>query len=153
MNSVLHYCMSEHVKAVPLHATKAFWGEEVLLLLILDLGIRWWWVVSVTPRPRFSPWGKYPGTHLQEIGWAPGPVWTQRLEEKSFCLWRGSNLDRPLVKPVATHYTVWATWLTVWICSTRNFVITLAILSPKVSCQNGCVDVILKFTLFIDSTL
>jgi hypothetical protein len=27
----------------------------------------------------------------QEAGWAPEPVWTQRLEEKSSCLCRGSN--------------------------------------------------------------
>jgi len=37
---------------------------------------------------------------LQEAGWAPEPVWTQRLEEKSFHLCRGSNLDRPAVQPV-----------------------------------------------------
>jgi hypothetical protein len=40
-----------------------------------------------------------------EAGWAPEPVWIQRLEEKSFRLWRGSNLDRPVVQPVARHYT------------------------------------------------
>jgi hypothetical protein len=33
---------------------------------------------------------------VQEAGWAPEPVWTQRLEEKFFCLCRGSNLDRPV---------------------------------------------------------
>jgi hypothetical protein len=31
----------------------------------------------------------------------PREVWTQRLEEKSFRLSRGSNLDRPVVQPVA----------------------------------------------------
>jgi hypothetical protein len=30
-------------------------GEEVQLLLILNLGTRWGWVVSVTPRPHFTP--------------------------------------------------------------------------------------------------
>jgi hypothetical protein len=35
----------------------------VLLLLILDLGTRWGWVVSVKPRPRFSPSERTPGTH------------------------------------------------------------------------------------------
>jgi hypothetical protein len=29
------------VKAVPLHATEALGGEEVLLVVILDLGARW----------------------------------------------------------------------------------------------------------------
>jgi hypothetical protein len=48
---------------------------------------------------------------VQEAGWAPEPVWTQRLEEKSFCLRRGSNLDRPVVQPVARYYTDWATRL------------------------------------------
>jgi hypothetical protein len=37
---------------------------------------------------------------VQEAGWAPEPVWTQRIEEKSFRLCRGSNLDRPVVQPV-----------------------------------------------------
>jgi hypothetical protein len=48
---------------------------------------------------------------VQEAGWAPEPVWTQRLQEKSFRLCRGSNLDRPVVQPVARHYTDWATRL------------------------------------------
>jgi hypothetical protein len=40
--------------------------------------------------------GKGPPVPIgQEAGWAPEPVWTQRLEEKSFCLCRGSSLDRP----------------------------------------------------------
>jgi hypothetical protein len=34
---------------------------------------------------------------------------TQRLEEKSFHLFQGSNLDRPVVQPVARQYTDWAT--------------------------------------------
>jgi hypothetical protein len=41
--------------------------------------------------------------------------------------------------------------LHVWICSTLNFLIKLVKLSLTVSCRNGCVDAILKFTLFIDS--
>jgi hypothetical protein len=45
----------------------------------------------------------------QEAGWDPEPVWTQRLEERSFCLCRGSNFDRPVVQSVARHYTDWAT--------------------------------------------
>jgi hypothetical protein len=46
---------------------------------------------------------------VQEAGWAPEPVWTQRLKEKYFRLCRRSNLDRPVVRPVARHYTDWAT--------------------------------------------
>ena len=32
-------------------------------------------MVSSTPRPHFTP-GKDPVPILQEVGWAPGPVWT-----------------------------------------------------------------------------
>jgi hypothetical protein len=42
---------------------------------------------------------------VQEAGWASEPVWTQRLEEKSFRLCWGSNPDRPVVQPVVRHYT------------------------------------------------
>jgi hypothetical protein len=49
---------------------------------------------------------------VQEAGWAPEPVWTQRLQEKSSCLRRGSNTDRPVVQPVFRHYTDCATLLT-----------------------------------------
>jgi hypothetical protein len=83
----------------------ALGGEDVWILLILDLGTRWC-VVSVTPRPRFRPGERTPPvTIVQEAGWAPEPVWTQRLEEKSFRLCRGSNLDHPVVQSVARHYT------------------------------------------------
>jgi hypothetical protein len=46
-------------------------GEEVKLLLILNLGTRWGWVVSVTPRQRFTPGEITPGTHWRG-GWV-GP--------------------------------------------------------------------------------
>jgi hypothetical protein len=36
---------------------------------------------------------------VQEPGWAPEPVWTQRLEEKFFRFCRGSNPNRPLFNP------------------------------------------------------
>jgi hypothetical protein len=42
---------------------------------------------------------------VQEAGWAPEPVWTQRLEEKSFRLCREPNLHRTVVQPVVSHYT------------------------------------------------
>jgi hypothetical protein len=40
-----------------------------------DHGTRRGWMVSVTPRPLFTP-GKDPVPIVQEVGWAPGPVWT-----------------------------------------------------------------------------
>jgi hypothetical protein len=49
------------------------------------------------------PPGKEPTVPIvQEAGWAPEPVWTQRLEEKSSV----SAGDRtPPVQTVASHYT------------------------------------------------
>jgi hypothetical protein len=42
---------------------------------------------------------------VQEAGWAPEPVWTQRLQETSFCLCRESNLNHLIVQPIARHCT------------------------------------------------
>jgi hypothetical protein len=74
---------SKKGKAVSQHTYGGAGGEEVQLLLIHDLGIRWGeWSV---PRPgRALPTGKRPPVPTgQETGWAPEPVWTQRREEKS----------------------------------------------------------------------
>jgi hypothetical protein len=84
-------------------------GEEVQLLLILNLGTRWGWVVSVTPRPRFTPGGRTPGTHWIG-GWVgPRAGLDAETKRKIICPCRGSNLDRPIVQPVIRHYTAWAT--------------------------------------------
>jgi hypothetical protein len=72
-------------KAVRLHATEALgWGRWGVALTILDLAIRWEWVVSVTPRPRLTPGGRTPPVPIvKEAEWASEPVWTQIPEEKS----------------------------------------------------------------------
>jgi hypothetical protein len=56
---------------------------------------------------RALPLGKRPPVPIvQEAGWAPEPVWTQRLKEKS----SASVGDRTLiVQSVVRHYTDWAT--------------------------------------------
>jgi hypothetical protein len=52
------------------------------------------------------PGERTPGTHYTGAGWAPEPVWTQRLEEKS----SASVGDRtPVVHSVVRHETDWAT--------------------------------------------
>jgi hypothetical protein len=83
-------------------------GEEVQLL-ILYFGTRWGWVVSVTPRPRFTPGERTPGTHFTG-GWV-GPRAGLQTEARGniLCPCRGLNLDRPVVQSVARHYTDWAT--------------------------------------------
>jgi hypothetical protein len=55
------------------------------------------WVVSVTSRLSFTPGERTPRYPLcRRLGGTTEPVWTQRLEEKSYCLCRGSNLDHPV---------------------------------------------------------
>jgi hypothetical protein len=66
-------------------------------------------MVSITPRPRFTP-GENNAVHIvQEAGWAPEPVWTQRLEEKSSA---SVGDQTPVVQSVVSHYTDWATRFT-----------------------------------------
>jgi hypothetical protein len=51
------------------------------------------------------PQGKEPPVPIvQEAGWAPEPVWTQRLEEKSSAP-AGDRTSITPVKSVARHYT------------------------------------------------
>jgi hypothetical protein len=92
-------------KAVPLHATQALgvrrYSSYSFSTSALDGG-EW----SVSRLCRALPRGK---GHLvpaaQEAGWAPEPMRTQRLEEKSFRLCRDRTSDHPVVQPVARHYT------------------------------------------------
>jgi hypothetical protein len=53
---------------------------------------------------RALPPGKEPPVPtVQEDGWAPEPVWTQRLEEKSSV---PSGDRTPAVQSVVSHYTI-----------------------------------------------
>jgi hypothetical protein len=76
--------------------------EEVQLLLVLDLGTRWRWVVSFTPRPRFTSGERTPGTWV-------GPRAGLDAEARRKILYpcRGSNPGRAARKQ--TPYTDWAT--------------------------------------------
>jgi hypothetical protein len=83
---------------------EAHGGEEVQLLLILNLGTRWEYVVSVTPRPRFTPGERTPGTHWIR-GWVGPRAGLDAGARRKIRPCRGSNLDRPIVQPVVRHYT------------------------------------------------
>ena len=50
-------------------------GSRGIALLFLDNGTRRGCGVSVMTRQLFTP-GKHLVPHVQEAGWAPGPVWT-----------------------------------------------------------------------------
>jgi hypothetical protein len=43
--------------------------------------------------------------NVKVTGLASEPVWTQRLEEESFCLCQGSNLYRPIARSIVRHCT------------------------------------------------
>jgi len=79
-------------------------GSRGIALVFHDHGTRRGWGVSVTLRSLFTP-GKDSVPIVQEVGWAPGPVWTS-----------AKNLAPTgirCVQPVASHYTDWATRSTV----------------------------------------
>jgi hypothetical protein len=63
---------------------------------------------EVVSRPCFSPGEGLPLPIGQEAGWAPEPIWTHRLEEKSSCFCQGSSPDRSVVQSVVRHCTDWA---------------------------------------------
>jgi hypothetical protein len=72
-------------KAVPLHAMEALGGERryssySLSTSVLD-GVRG---QRHAPAALLTPGKGLPVPIVQDAGWAPEPVWTQRLEEKSF---------------------------------------------------------------------
>jgi hypothetical protein len=54
-------------------------------------------MVSITAQLYFSPGIGPPVPIGQDAGWASELVWIQRLEEKFFCLCRGSKLDHLVV--------------------------------------------------------
>jgi hypothetical protein len=81
------------------------WGESYrryssysFLTLALDRG-EW----SASRPSRALPPGSRPPIPIgQEAGWAPEPIWTQRLEEKSSAFVGGRT---PVVQSVIRHYT------------------------------------------------
>jgi hypothetical protein len=70
-------------KAVAQHAYGGVGAEEVFQL-IHSLGTRGDEWSASRPGRDLSPGKGRPVPIVQETGWAPEPVWTQTLEEKSF---------------------------------------------------------------------
>jgi hypothetical protein len=99
-------------KAVPLHAMEALGGERryssySFLASALDGGER----SASRPGRAFTPRERTPGTHCTG-GWVGLRAGLDtKVTGKILCPCRGSTLDRPVVQPVARHYTAWATRL------------------------------------------
>jgi hypothetical protein len=87
-------------KAVPLHAMEALGGEVVQLLLILDLGTRWGAWSASRPGRALAPRKEHPVPLFRRLG-GPQSRSGHRLEKKSFCLCRGTNPDRRVLR----HYS------------------------------------------------
>jgi hypothetical protein len=97
-------------KAVPLHAMKALGGRGCTRIAPSHSQPCHWmgWVVSVMPRPRFSPGERTPGTHCTG-GWVgPRAGLDTEARGKILCPCRGSNTDRLVIQPVVRYYTAWA---------------------------------------------
>jgi hypothetical protein len=96
------------VASVPLPPCRRQGGEEIFLLLILDLGTRW--VEWSASRPgRSLPSGKDPRYPLYRRLGGPQSCSGHRGLRRNLCLCRGSNSGRPVVQSVVTHYTDWTT--------------------------------------------
>jgi len=67
-------------------------GSRGIAVPFLDHCTRSGLVVSVTPRPLFTP-GKYLVPNVQEAGWAPAPVWTVK---ENLALTGIRSPDRPV---------------------------------------------------------
>jgi hypothetical protein len=92
-------------EAVPLHATEVLHGKRryssySFSTLALDWG-EW----SSCPSRALAPGKGPPGTHCTG-GWVgPRASLDTEARRKILCLCQGLNLKRPVVQPVARHYT------------------------------------------------
>jgi hypothetical protein len=82
---------------------KAYWGSGSIAPRILDLGTKWKWVVSFTPRP-FYPQGKSPKYALDRRLGGPQRRSGRGGEEKNSQPLPG--LVPPIIQPVAQRYTI-----------------------------------------------
>jgi hypothetical protein len=89
-------CIYKKLKLIHYTPWRRLGEEEILyLLIIIDFGTRWGESSASRPGRALAPI-----PIVQEAGWAPKPVWTQRLEEKSICLCRGSKPDHSVFQSV-----------------------------------------------------
>jgi hypothetical protein len=86
---------------------KKYCGNRGIAPLILNLGNRWKWLVSFTPRPLY-PQGKSPWHPLDRRLMGPRAV-LEAVVKKKIPSPRGESYPRtPTVQPIGQHYTDWA---------------------------------------------
>jgi hypothetical protein len=74
-------------------------GGGISVPRILDLGTKWRWVVSFTPRPLY-PGQRAPGTHW--IGWVGPRAGLDDVEKRKFLTLPGLEL-RPICRPARSQ--------------------------------------------------
>jgi hypothetical protein len=84
---------------------ETYWGSEGVHASF-DVGTRWRWVVSLTPRP-LCPQGKVSRYPLDMRLCGP-QSWSERDGEENSQPRRESNPDHPNVQSLASRYTDWA---------------------------------------------
>jgi hypothetical protein len=96
----LSLCLTKH------HVMKTYWGNGGIAPRILDLGTKWEYSAS---RPRcFTPKERALGTYWIG-GWVgPRAVLDTVVKRKIPRPCRESNPRTPIVQPVVSHYTEWA---------------------------------------------
>jgi hypothetical protein len=125
-------------KSCPTTCHEGAWGESryssySFTTLALDGG-EW---SAARPSRTLAAGKGCPVPTVREAGWDPEPVWTHRLEDKSFRLCQQLNLNHRVIQPVARHYTNWATRLIE--SQQLNVTITLSthVVSRKSSLQSS----------------
>jgi hypothetical protein len=109
---------------------KTFWGSGSIAPRTLDLGTRWRWVVSFTPRPLYPP-GKSSWYPLDRRLGGPQSRSGHGGKDKNSQPLRESNRWTPIAQPVARRYTDRAITALINICYSHLFsiiFITLIIL-------------------------
>jgi hypothetical protein len=100
---------SKNLKLCHYTSRRRLRAGEVKLLLFLDIGTRWGWVVSVTPRPRFSPGERTPGTHC--TGDWVGPRAGLDTESRGKILSPLSRIEpRSIGRPVRSQTLYWLSY-------------------------------------------
>jgi hypothetical protein len=75
------------------------------VVLVLDLGSRWGWVVSVASQPLLTPKKRAPDTHWIEGQVGRVQLQMQKLQEKPFAPF---EYQTTVMQSVVTRYTDWA---------------------------------------------
>jgi hypothetical protein len=111
--SVFETCLStSQVKFSPFLTHSALrhegvWGSGCIDPHFLDLGTSWRWVVSLTPQPLY-PRGKSPRYPLDRRLGGPQSQ-SGKFEEEKILDPTGTRTPSPVVQPIASRYTDYAT--------------------------------------------